>query len=349
MWDLLWAKSWKREWDFLLQISWPGPPSLPRRCSEAVLPFLFPSLHAADSELALSLAPHCGQIVSCSQGRWAFTCCFPRGSAGKESACNAGHLGLIPGSGRSPGEGKGYPLQCPGLENSMDPTVHGVTKCPTWLSDFHFHFEGSTPNWGHFIVEHHSQALFSWYRTPFRQWEIMPGEWMLVWPLENRFLLWESSIEASCGSLLRVPARIFLVTQWLTLHAANGGDPVSIPDQGTRSHIPQLGPSTAKYKTQLFSKQRSNVIHKKQESQSKGLWGLSSLPSFLNSRVFLWHHPGKPGKSPLWLWVHPKLQSLWIASPLTSHPKTLDLLRMEISSSLHLCLPNLPSKWLCWE
>ena len=72
---------------------------------------------------------------------------------------------------------------------------------------------------------------------------------MLVWPLENQFLLWESSIEASCGSLFRVPARIFLVTQWLTLHAANGGDPVSIPDQGTRSHIPQLGPSTAKYKT----------------------------------------------------------------------------------------------------
>ena len=45
---------------------------------------------------------------------------FPRGSAGKESAGNAGDLGLIPGLGRSPGEGKGYPLQCSGLENSMD-------------------------------------------------------------------------------------------------------------------------------------------------------------------------------------------------------------------------------------
>ena len=42
------------------------------------------------------------------------------GSAGKESACNAGDLGLIPGLGRSPGEGKGYPLQCSGLENSVD-------------------------------------------------------------------------------------------------------------------------------------------------------------------------------------------------------------------------------------
>ena len=45
---------------------------------------------------------------------------FPCGSAGKESACNARDLGSIPGLGRSPGEGKGYPLQCSGLENSMD-------------------------------------------------------------------------------------------------------------------------------------------------------------------------------------------------------------------------------------
>ena len=53
---------------------------------------------------------------------------FPCGSAGKESACNVGDLGLIPGLGRSPGEGKGYPLQYSGLENSMDYIVHGVTK-----------------------------------------------------------------------------------------------------------------------------------------------------------------------------------------------------------------------------
>jgi len=44
---------------------------------------------------------------------------FPCGSAGKESACNVGDLGSIPGLGRSPGEGKGYPLQYSGLENSM--------------------------------------------------------------------------------------------------------------------------------------------------------------------------------------------------------------------------------------
>ena len=103
---------------------------------------------------------------------------FPCGSAGKESACNAGYPGSIPGSRRSsgegigyplqyswaslvaqlvknppaiqetwvqslgwedsPGEGKGYPLQYSGLENSMDCIVHGVTKSLTQLSDFHF-------------------------------------------------------------------------------------------------------------------------------------------------------------------------------------------------------------------
>ena len=62
------------------------------------------------------------------------------GSAGKESTCNVGDLGLIPGLGRSSGEGKGYPLQYSGLENSMDCTVDGVTKSQTRLSDFHFHF-----------------------------------------------------------------------------------------------------------------------------------------------------------------------------------------------------------------
>ena len=62
------------------------------------------------------------------------------GTDGKESACNVGDLGLIPGLGRSPGEGKGYPLQYSGLENSMDCIVHGVAKSQTRLSDFHFSY-----------------------------------------------------------------------------------------------------------------------------------------------------------------------------------------------------------------
>ena len=63
---------------------------------------------------------------------------FPGGSDAKESTCNVGDLGSIPGLGRSPGEKKGYPLQYSGLENSMDCIVHGVAKSQTQVSDFHF-------------------------------------------------------------------------------------------------------------------------------------------------------------------------------------------------------------------
>ena len=65
---------------------------------------------------------------------------FPCGSAGKESACTVGALGSIPGLEGSPGEGNSYPLQCSGLENSMDCVVHAVAKSQTQLSDFHFHY-----------------------------------------------------------------------------------------------------------------------------------------------------------------------------------------------------------------
>ena len=56
-------------------------------------------------------------------------------SVGKESTCNAGDPGSIPGLGRSPGEGKSYPFQYSGLENSKDCRVHEVTKSQTQLSD----------------------------------------------------------------------------------------------------------------------------------------------------------------------------------------------------------------------
>ena len=66
-------------------------------------------------------------------------------SAGKESTCNVGDLGSIPGLGKSPGEGK-IPFQYPGLENSVDCIVRGVSKSWTRLNDFHFtslHFQYS--------------------------------------------------------------------------------------------------------------------------------------------------------------------------------------------------------------
>ena len=70
---------------------------------------------------------------------------FPGGSAGKESACNVGDLGPIPGLGRSSEKGKGCPLQYSGLEKSTDCVVHGVAKSRTRLSDFHFHSGLSAP------------------------------------------------------------------------------------------------------------------------------------------------------------------------------------------------------------
>ena len=65
---------------------------------------------------------------------------FPGGSDGKESVCNAGHLGSVPGLGRSLGEGNGNPLQSSCLGNLMDrgawqATAHEVTKSQTRLSD----------------------------------------------------------------------------------------------------------------------------------------------------------------------------------------------------------------------
>ena len=69
---------------------------------------------------------------------------FPGGSDGKASAYNVGDPGSIPGSGRSPGEGNGNPLQYSCLENPMEggawwATVHGVAKSRTRLSNFTFH------------------------------------------------------------------------------------------------------------------------------------------------------------------------------------------------------------------
>ena len=82
---------------------------------------------------------------------------FLGGSAGKESACNLGDLGLIPGLGRSPGEGKCYPLQYSGLENSMNYIVHRVAKSRTQLRDFHFHL-------GHnFLLFHHDSLSVIWF------------------------------------------------------------------------------------------------------------------------------------------------------------------------------------------
>ena len=68
--------------------------------------------------------------------------------AGKESACNVGDLGLIPGLGRSPGEENGYVLQYYGLENSMDCIVHRVAESDV-TEKRSFHFKNLLPNPSH--------------------------------------------------------------------------------------------------------------------------------------------------------------------------------------------------------
>ena len=103
------------------------------RQGRLVGPWWVPSCHLPHLVgfwLAASITPQCP--APCAPFPWDFPC----DSAGKESACNAGDLGSIPGSGRSPGEGKVYPLQYSGLENSMDCIVHRVAKSQTQLSDF---------------------------------------------------------------------------------------------------------------------------------------------------------------------------------------------------------------------
>ena len=88
---------------------------------------------------------------------------FPGGSAVKESSCNAEDLGPIPGLWRPPEEGKGYPLQYSGLENSMDCIVHGLANGQTQLSNFHFHCWTIYPEHGNILISFISINIFLLY------------------------------------------------------------------------------------------------------------------------------------------------------------------------------------------
>ena len=114
---------------------------------------------------------------------------FPCGSEGKESTCNMGDLGSIPGLGRSPGEGNGYQLQYSGLENSMNCIVHGVTKNRTQLSDFHFQVSTKSAAlawWNHYF---HVAAGKSSKSKKFG--EVMHGGWHSK-HLENlSYIIWD--------------------------------------------------------------------------------------------------------------------------------------------------------------
>ena len=98
-----------------------------------------------------SVKPLRAEVTSASSDARYPALSFPGGSEIKASACNAGDLGLTPGSGRSPGEGNGYPLQYSCLENPMDrgvwwATIHRVTKSWTRPSNFTFTFTFFPPH-----------------------------------------------------------------------------------------------------------------------------------------------------------------------------------------------------------
>ena len=91
------------------------------------------------------------------------------GSVGKESACNTGDLGPIPGLGRSPGEGIGYPLQYSSLENSMDCIVHRVAKSQTDQVTFTFTFcpdQLITPKSVQVLFPAHTHTMLLKYLSP---------------------------------------------------------------------------------------------------------------------------------------------------------------------------------------
>ena len=104
------------------------------------------SIRTRDPELPTSWTPHSTRTEALLLRTsplycyiWLLVCIFlgfPGGSASKESACNVGDLGSIPGLGRSPGEGKGYPPQYSGLENSTDYSPWGQKQLDMteWLS-----------------------------------------------------------------------------------------------------------------------------------------------------------------------------------------------------------------------
>ena len=84
---------------------------------------------------------------------------FPGSSAGKESACSVGDLGLIPGLRISSGEGNGYPLQYFSLENELYSPWGGVAKTQTRLSDFHFHFLGQEVSFQNLVRKKNLRTL----------------------------------------------------------------------------------------------------------------------------------------------------------------------------------------------
>ena len=117
---------------------------------------------------------------------------FLGGSGCKESTCSAGYLGLIPASGRSPGEGNGYPLQYSCLENSMDrgawqAIIHGVAKSQTRLSDFQYTHTHT----------HTHIYIYTHMHTYQKRWKIIDVEYVFTECFWIRECLWSVCVYVS--------------------------------------------------------------------------------------------------------------------------------------------------------
>ena len=112
-----------------------------------------------------------------------------RGFPVAQSACNEGNLDLVPGLGRFPGEGKGYPLQYSGLENSIDYIAHGVANSRPQLSDFHFPSKHKKKK---FIGNGSLNEI-----RCIQEW-ILPSAIMIR--VQHQFLWWLSGKESACNT-----------------------------------------------------------------------------------------------------------------------------------------------------
>ena len=156
-----------------------------------------------------------------------------------------GDLGSVPGFGRSPGEGKGYPLQYSGLENFMDCIVHGVTKSQTWLSDFHFSLsfllliKHQAPAYSHFYVLFFTLNVLSESVIPLHKKSSVCFRrifHLTLSPMEKKIVK-SVSLSVVWNSILCINYRVFwvkMLPQWPSSKesACNAADAGLIPGWG---------------------------------------------------------------------------------------------------------------------
>ena len=208
------------------------------------------------------------------------TSSFLASSVGKESACNAGDPCSIPGLGRSPGEGKSYPLQYSSLKNSMDHIVRGVAKSRTPLSDFHF--QDFTTSLYQILLwqppTHSSFSGFSASSVVLGTW--LKWLWLFVWPSgsPSRPSHPSSSMVCRSSNFCLKPFLPTLLVMMLFLWLSSGdslGEPACLPPS---SLLPELYIPDLQVQTKPVSLQGRDWVYGERrglEGQRGHLWDRS--------------------------------------------------------------------------